>query len=120
MAINVARRFDGVNCPLVTLFDGDSVDHEALGALVSHVLDGGIDGLVPCGTTGEFASLDAAEFRAVLETTVSHADGAPVMAGTAATSVAETVERIEIASDAGADAALITLPYFRRRERRCR
>lgn len=62
MTEHVARRFDGVNCPLVTPFDDGSIDHEALSTLVPHVLDGGVDGLVPCGTTGEFASLDAAEF----------------------------------------------------------
>lgn len=112
MAENVAPRFDGVHCPLVTPFDGDAVDFEAYGRLVEHVLDGGIDGLVPCGTTGEFASLDGAEYRAVLERTVEHADGAPVMAGTTATSRADTLDRIETAADAGADAALITLPYF--------
>ncbi|ELZ96413.1 dihydrodipicolinate synthase family protein [Haloferax sulfurifontis] len=107
-----ARRFDGVHCPLVTPFDGGTVDHEALGALVDHVVDGGVDGLVPCGTTGEFASLDDAESRAVLETTVERAAGRPVMAGTAATSVAATVDRIDVAAEVGADAALITLPYF--------
>lgn len=112
MTADVARRLDGVHCPLVTPFDGDTVDHEALGELVEHVLNSGVDGLVPCGTTGEFASLDESEYRAVLDTTVSHADGAPVMAGTAATSVTDTVDRIEMAAAAGADAALLTLPYF--------
>ncbi|CQR52080.1 MULTISPECIES: dihydrodipicolinate synthase family protein [Haloferax] len=109
---DVARRFAGVHCPLVTPFDGGAVDHEALETLVDHVVDGGVDGLVPCGTTGEFASLDDAEFRAVLSTTVERADGTPVMAGTAATSVKATVDRIDAAAEAGADAALITLPYF--------
>lgn len=112
MTEDVARRFEGAHCPLVTPFSGGEVDHDALGDLVEHVLDGGVDALVPCGTTGEFASLDAAEYRAVLETTVERADGAPVMAGTAGTSVAETLEKIETAAEAGADAALITLPYF--------
>jgi 4-hydroxy-tetrahydrodipicolinate synthase len=112
MAEDAARRFEGVNCPLVTPFEGGSVDRAALSALVDHVLDGGVEGLVPTGTTGEFASLDDAEYRAVLETTVERAAGAPVMAGTAATSVAGTLDRIETAADVGADAALITLPYF--------
>lgn len=112
MTEDVARRFEGAHCPLVTPFEDGDADHEALGTLVEHVLEGGVTGLVPCGTTGEFASLDAAEYRAVLETTVERADGAPVMAGTAGTSVAGTLERIETAADAGADAALITLPYF--------
>lgn len=112
MTEDVIRRFEGVHCPLVTPFDDDGVDREALGELVEHVLGGGVDGLVPCGTTGEFASLDAAEYRAVLETTVEHAGDAPVMAGAAGTSVDGTIERTEVAADAGADAVLITLPYF--------
>ncbi|WP_049909915.1 dihydrodipicolinate synthase family protein [Halococcus salifodinae] len=100
-------------CPLVTPLDGDeAVDHDALASLVSHVREGGVEGLVPCGTTGEFASLDAEEYRAVLETTVDAAGDAPVMAGTAATSVAETLHRIETARDAGVDIGLIVLPYF--------
>ena len=113
MVADVRRRFRGVHCPLVTPFDADgAVDHGALGSLVEHVLDGGVDGVVPCGTTGEFASLTPAENRAVVETTVEHADGAPVLAGTAATGVAETLDRVEAAAAAGADAALVTLPYF--------
>jgi len=89
------------------------VDETALESLVEHVIAGGIDGLVLCGTTGEFASLSTAEYRTVLETTVDAANGrVPVMAGTAATSVAEATENIHIAAECGADAALITLPYF--------
>ncbi|MFC6838079.1 dihydrodipicolinate synthase family protein [Halomarina ordinaria] len=112
MTEDVARRFEGAHCPLVTPFEGGEVNHEALARLVDHVLGGGVDGLVPCGTTGEFASLDDAEYRAVIETTVDAAEGAPVMAGAAETSVPETLARIETAADAGADAALVTLPYF--------
>ncbi|WP_416841795.1 dihydrodipicolinate synthase family protein [Haloferax sp. DFSO52] len=112
MPKSVAVRFEGVHCPLVTPFDGEHVDEDALGNLVEYVLDGGVDGLVPTGTTGEFASLSDAEYQTVLETTIEHANGAPVMAGTADTSVAGTLSKIETAADLGADAALITLPYF--------
>ncbi len=112
MTRNAREAFDGVHCPLVTPFEDGRVDHETLAALVDHVREGGVDGLVPCGTTGEFASLDAEEYRAVLETTVEHAGDAPVMAGTADTSVAGTLELVETAADVGADAALITLPFF--------
>jgi 4-hydroxy-tetrahydrodipicolinate synthase len=108
----VTDRFGGALCPLVTPF-ADGVDKAALESLVEHVIAGGIDGLVPCGTTGEFASLSTAEYRTVLETTVDTANGrVPIMAGTAATSVAEATENIQIAAECGADAALITLPYF--------
>jgi 4-hydroxy-tetrahydrodipicolinate synthase len=113
----VADRFGGALCPLVTPF-ADGVDETALESLVEHVIAGGIDGLVPCGT-GEFASLSTAEYRTVLETTVDAANGrVPIMAGTAATSVAGVTENIQIAANCGTDAALITLTVFPPRQRR--
>ncbi|MFB6146277.1 MAG: dihydrodipicolinate synthase family protein [Halobacteriaceae archaeon] len=103
----------GVVCPLITPFDGGAVDQAALRDHVAFLTDRGVDGLFPCGTTGEFASLDRAEWLAVVETTVDAAPGdVPVVAGAAATSVAETVERTALAGDAGADAAVVVPPYF--------
>ena len=101
-----------VLCPLVTPFTGGDVDHDALASVIDRAQNAGMDGFVPCGTTGEFASLDADEYRSVLETTVETVDDASVVAGTAATSVRETRSSIELAADVGVDAALITLPYF--------
>ncbi|MFB6256845.1 MAG: dihydrodipicolinate synthase family protein [Haloplanus sp.] len=98
--------------PTVTPFSNDSVDAEAVADLAEFVLDNGADGLVPCGTTGEFASLDNAEYETVVSTSVDAADGAPVLPGAAATSVAGTLDRIDIAADCGADAVLVVLPYF--------
>ena len=112
MTRDVRDAFDGVHTPLVTPFDGDEVDREALGDLVDPVTAGGVDGLVPCGTTGEFASLSDAEYRAVVETTVERSGDAPVMAGAADTRVGGVAEKIRTAADAGADAALVPLPYF--------
>ena len=71
-----------------------------------------MDGLVPAGTTGEFASLTDEEYRSVLQTTIDAAEDIPVMAGSADTTVPATLERIETAADAGADDALVVLPYF--------
>lgn len=107
-----AVTFEGVLCPLVTpLADGD-VDGAALAGLVDRLAGAGVDGFVPGGTTGEFASLTDEEYRAVVETTVDAADGAPVMAGAADTTIPGTLERIETAADIGADAALVVIPYF--------
>lgn len=103
---------DGVLCPLITPFDDGSVDHETLATLIDHVRHGGINGLVPCGTTGEFASLTLAEHEQVIQTTVEHAGDLPVIAGAAATHSTAVEERIRMAANAGADAVLITLPYF--------
>lgn len=104
---------DGVAPPLVTPFDDGAVDEEALAAVVDHALAGGVDALVPCGTTGEFASLDPTERRRVVEATVDAAAGeVPVIAGASATSVAETVAAVEDAAAVGADAALVLPPYY--------
>jgi 4-hydroxy-tetrahydrodipicolinate synthase len=107
-----AEKFEGVLCPLVTPYADSDVDESALAELVTRLDDAGMDGLVPAGTTGEFASLSDEEYRTVLETTVDAADGLPVLAGTADTTITGTLERIETAADVGADAALIVLPYF--------
>ncbi|WP_458210906.1 dihydrodipicolinate synthase family protein [Haladaptatus sp. NG-SE-30] len=111
MSRHEAAEFEGVLCPLVTPFSDGGVDESALAALVERLEDAGMDGLVPAGTTGEFASLTDEEYRTVLRTTIDAAD-VPVMAGTADTTVPGTLDRIETAADAGADAALVVLPYF--------
>jgi len=99
---------------LVTPFTADeAVDHDALADLVTRTVDRGVDGLVPCGTTGEFASLSRAERRAVVATTVDAADGrVPVVAGAAGTTPATVREYVTDAADAGADAALVPPAYF--------
>lgn len=104
----------GVMPALVTPFaDDESVDHDALAELVEWTIEQGVDGLVPCGTTGEFASMSAAERQAVVETTVETADGrVPVVAGAAGTTVDEVLSHAEAAAEVGADAALVTDPFF--------
>lgn len=99
---------------MVTPFDADeTVDHDALSNLADWTIEGGVDGLVPCGTTGEFASLTREERQAVIETTVEAADGrVPVIAGAAATTVRRVHEFIDDAKAVGADGALVTPPYY--------
>lgn len=101
----------GVTPPLVTPFDGTDVDHEALAAVVEHVR-GDVDALFTCGTTGEFASLTADEQRAVTETAVDSGGDLPVLAGVAATAIDDVVERAVNAAEAGADAVVVTPPFF--------
>lgn len=112
MSRHDVAEFEGVLCPLVTPFSNGSVNESALAALVDQLEDAGMDGLVPAGATGEFASLTDDEYRTVLRTTIDAADDVPVMAGTADTTVPGTLDRIETAADLGADAALVVLPYF--------
>lgn len=105
----------GVTPPLVTPFSGteaSDVDHGALADVVTHAVDGGVAGLFPNGTTGEFASLTAAERAAVVETTVAHAADRPVLAGVADTSLPAVLAHADRAADAGADAVVVTPPYF--------
>lgn len=109
----------GETPPLVTPFrsgaDDESVpavDHDALASVVEHVREGGVDGLFPCGTTGEFASMTADDQRAAIETVVEHSGDLPVLAGVSATAVDDAVARAEAAAEVGADAVVCTPPYF--------
>ena len=103
-----------VSPPIVTPFDaGGDVDADALASHVDALVEAGLDGMVPCGTTGEFASLADAERRTVIETVVDAADGrVPVIAGAADTTVSGVLDRLRAADAAGADAGLVTLPYY--------
>jgi 4-hydroxy-tetrahydrodipicolinate synthase len=129
MATDPTAAFGATNCPLITPFEDstangegsggerggerEGIDTDALASLVEVLIDRGLDGLVPCGTTGEFASLTEKEYRTVIETTAGAAgDRAPVMAGAATTTVETTLDRLEAAAESGADAGLVTLPYF--------
>ena len=111
---DIEFQYGAVSPPIVTPFDADGdVDAEALAAHVETLVDAGLDGMVPCGTTGEFASLTDAERRTVVETTVEAADGrVPVIAGAADTTVSGVLDRLRAADEAGADAGLVTLPYY--------
>ncbi|WP_410767366.1 4-hydroxy-tetrahydrodipicolinate synthase [Haloferax sp. DFSO60] len=103
----------GVLCPLVTPFENGTVDEESLASLTEWLIDHDIDGVVPCGTTGEFASLSPSEWRTVIEVTTDAADGrVPVVAGVAGTNTERVSEQLEFAASVGADAALLPPPYF--------
>ncbi|WP_144923944.1 dihydrodipicolinate synthase family protein [Halorubrum salsamenti] len=107
-------QYGAVSSPIVTPFDADGgVDTDALANHVETLVDAGLDGIVPCGTTGEFASLTDEERRTAIETVVEAADGrVSVVAGAADTTVSGVRDRLRFAADAGADAGLITLPYY--------
>ncbi|MFC6903823.1 dihydrodipicolinate synthase family protein [Halalkalicoccus tibetensis] len=109
---SIDSSFTGALCPIVTPLDDGEVDEESLASLAEFILDGGVDGLFPCGTTGEFASLTPEQRQQVIGTVAEAAGDAPVIAGAAGTSVPEILDRIEEAEAAGADAAAIVGPYF--------
>ncbi len=105
--------FDGVLTALVTPFRNGAVDEAALADLVEQQIAAGIDGLVPCGSTGESATLSHPEHRRVVEVVVAAARGrAPVIAGTGSNSTREAIELTLHAKEAGAEAALLISPYY--------
>lgn len=104
----------GVLTALATPFDRDGeVDQGLLRALVDRSLDGGVHGVVACGSTGEFSALSSDERRLVVETVVDQVGGrVPVIAQTGATSTAEAVRLSRHAQAVGADVIMVVAPYY--------
>jgi 4-hydroxy-tetrahydrodipicolinate synthase len=107
--------FHGVLPALITPFteDGSAIDTGALAAIVDRLVDAGVAGLVPGGSTGEFTTLSHAERRRLVEATVEAAAGrVPVVPGTGALSTRETVELSVHAERTGAAAVMIAPPFY--------
>lgn len=105
--------FRGAYTALVTPFKNGLVDFFALEALIERQIAEGIDGLVPCGTTGESPTLTEKEHEAVIAFTVKAArKRVPVIAGTGSNSTDEAILYTRYAKDAGADAVLLVCPYY--------
>jgi 4-hydroxy-tetrahydrodipicolinate synthase len=98
---------------LVTPFVRGRVAEDTFRELVDWQIAEGSSALVPCGTTGEVATLSAEEHRRVIELAVEQAHGrVPVIAGCGSYSTAASIERMAAAEAAGADAALVVVPYY--------
>ena len=107
--------FRGSIPALVTPFRDEAFDEAAFRDLVEWQIAEGSHGLVPVGTTGESETLTAAEHRQVVSACVDQAKGrVPVIAGCCSNSTAAVLEYMRAAQDAGADAALVVLPYYNR------
>ncbi len=105
--------FKGVSTALVTPFRNGEIDEPALHELVEFQIEAGIDGLVPCGSTGESATMSHAEHHRVVEIVVSAARGrVPVVAGTGSNNTREAIELTRHAKEAKADGALLISPYY--------
>ncbi|HEX9280289.1 MAG TPA: dihydrodipicolinate synthase family protein, partial [Gemmatimonadales bacterium] len=104
----------GCATALVTPFTADgAVDEGRMRALVERQIAGGVKLLVPCGTTGESATLSSDEQQRVIAITIAVAKGkARVIAGVGNNNTAVTIERAKAARTAGADAALVVGPYY--------
>ncbi len=105
--------FEGVLTALVTPMRDGALDERAFEELVERQVGGGVDAIVPCGTTGESATLSHAEHRRVIELAVAAARGRiQVIAGTGSNSTREAIELTLHAREAGADGALLISPYY--------
>ncbi|MEO5353110.1 MAG: 4-hydroxy-tetrahydrodipicolinate synthase [Magnetococcus sp. XQGC-1] len=105
--------FKGVFTALITPFKDGKLDETALANMIEFQINNGISGLVPCGTTGESATLSHAEHKQVITTCLNLVNGrVPVIAGAGSNSTAETIELTRFAKEAGANGALLITPYY--------
>ena len=105
--------FKGSIVAIVTPFNNGKVDEKALGNLIEWHIKQGTNAIVPCGTTGESATLDYEEHHRVIRFTVEKVrKRVPVIAGTGANSTDETIMITKEAKKSGADAALVVAPYY--------
>jgi 4-hydroxy-tetrahydrodipicolinate synthase len=105
--------FTGCLTALITPFAGGNIDQRALADLTEAQIAGGVHGVVPCGSTGESATLTHDEHIAIVREVVHLVRGrVPVIAGTGSNSTAEAIRLTRAAEEAGADGALLISPYY--------
>jgi 4-hydroxy-tetrahydrodipicolinate synthase len=105
--------FEGSLVAIVTPFKNGNVDEQALRDLLQFHIENGTNGIVPCGTTGESATLTHEEHRQVISIAVEMCkDKIPVLAGTGSNSTREAIQLTQFAQEAGADGALLITPYY--------
>jgi len=105
--------FSGSMTAIITPFRGGAIDGDALARLVDMQIENGTAAIVPCGSTGESATLSHAEHVEVVRAVVKRVAGRiPVIAGTGSNSTAESIHLTKAARDAGASAALLISPYY--------
>ncbi len=107
------KEIGGAIVAIITPFRDGKLDEEALKGLIEWHIKSGTHCIVPCGTTGESATLSHEEHMRVVELTIETVNGrVPVIAGTGSNSTEETVMLTKHAKKAGADAALVITPYY--------
>ena len=105
--------FTGAGTALVTPFNDKGVDYAAFETLIEYQIDGGIDALIVCGTTGESSTMTVEEDLAAIEFVVKQSAGrVPVIAGTGSNCTAHAIEMSMMASDLGVDGLLVVTPYY--------
>jgi 4-hydroxy-tetrahydrodipicolinate synthase len=112
-SVQPSPRFAGSYTALITPFRNGEIDEPGLRRLVDFQIEGGISGLVPCGTTGEAATMTIAEHNRVVDIVVDQSAGRiPVIAGTGSNDTQCAIEHTVHAARSGADAALVVVPYY--------
>ena len=115
MMASTKPMFSGSLVAVVTPFRDGAVDWDAFEKIIERQIDAGSSGLVPCGSTGEAATLSHSEHAEVVRFVVDRArDRVPVIAGTGSNSTTEAIELTRAAQDAGAAGALLISPYYNR------
>lgn len=113
--------FEGVLPAIITPFKRNSamdLDTRGLVNNIEFLISAGVDGVVPCGSTGESATLTFKEHEKVIEITVKRANGrVPVLAGTGSNNTTEAVRLTKAAKDLGADGVLVISPYYNKPNR---
>ncbi|MDY6958236.1 MAG: 4-hydroxy-tetrahydrodipicolinate synthase [Halobacteriota archaeon] len=108
---------EGVFAAIVTPFTSDgNIDEEGVKRNIEFVIEGGVTGIVPCGSTGESATLSHAEHKKLIDIVVD-ASSVPVLAGTGSNNTWEAVDLTKYAEDAGAQAAMLITPYYNKPNR---
>lgn len=107
------KKFTGLYTALITPFKNNKFDENAFAKIIEKQIAGGVDGIIPCGTTGESPTLDHDEHNRVVELAINIANKrVKILAGTGSNSTTEAIKLTESALEAGADGALICSPYY--------
>jgi len=105
--------FTGSGVAIVTPFDGDKTNYDALGELIDFNIENGTDAIIICGTTGEASTMPDSEHLAAIEYTVKKvAKRVPVIAGTGSNETAHAIVLSQKAEELGADGLLVVTPYY--------
>ncbi len=105
--------FEGVHTAIITPFRDGTIDYAVLEQLIERQIDGGVDGVVPMGTTGESPTVSHPDHREYIRRVVELVDGrVKVLAGTGSNSTEEAISLSRAAADAGVDGLLLVNPYY--------
>lgn len=108
----MAMLFKGCGTALVTPFADGRIDWDSFGKLLESQVQGGVDALIACGTTGEPSTLTVEEQVSVVEFVVKNSHGLPVIAGIGGNDTSHVIETAKVMQDTGADGLLAVTPYY--------